>query len=148
MFFQDLCIQVPILKFPDEGFSACGREDKTATTEDSWAQFEDFEDFDEEFENFGANDTGDGIFAPLLGIKEVSTLSSLSPRIYTFFFMFVLPNILQRTLIILCLSLQTLDKTLILIMELMKYARLEKNAFSMCSVHLIIQTLINILHGK
>jgi len=66
--FEDLCIQVPILKFPDEGFSACGREDKTATTEDSWAQFEDFEDFDEEFENFGANDTGDGIFAPLLGM--------------------------------------------------------------------------------
>jgi len=66
--FEDLCIQVPILKFPDEGFSACGREDKTATTEDSWAKFDDFAEFDEEFENFGKNETGDGMFAPLLGM--------------------------------------------------------------------------------
>ena len=65
--FQDLCIQVPILKFPDEGFAACNRVEGKSTTEDSWAQFEDFADFDEEFENFGKNDSGDGLFAPLLG---------------------------------------------------------------------------------
>jgi len=66
--FEDLCIKVPILKFPDEGFAACGRDEAGATTEDSWAQFDDFADFDEEFENFGKNETGDGMFAPLLGM--------------------------------------------------------------------------------
>ena len=58
---------MPILKFPDEGFAACGRDDGKATTEDSWADFDDFAEFDEEFENFGKNESGDGMFAPLLG---------------------------------------------------------------------------------
>lgn len=67
--FEDICIQVPILKFPDEGFAACGRKDDgKATTEDSWADFDDFAEFDEEFENFGKNESGDGMFAPLLGM--------------------------------------------------------------------------------
>ena len=66
---KDFCIRVPILKFPDEGFAACNRQNGQETTEDSWNQFEDFMEFDEEFENFGKNDTGDGLFAPLLGMR-------------------------------------------------------------------------------
>eukprot|EP00092_Neocalanus_flemingeri_P023513 GFUD01025500.1.p1 GENE.GFUD01025500.1~~GFUD01025500.1.p1 ORF type:complete len:1021 (+),score=134.31 GFUD01025500.1:157-3219(+) len=71
--FEDLCIQVPILKFPDEGFSACNRKEEKATTVDSWADFDDFAEFDEEFESFGENETGDGLFAPLLGLLMPQT---------------------------------------------------------------------------
>ena len=66
--FEDFCRKVPIMKFPEEGFSACNRDKTPAaeqswtTTEDRWEGFDDFDEFDDEFDTFGINDTSDGPF--------------------------------------------------------------------------------------
>ena len=84
--FEDFCRKVPIMKFPEEGFSACNR-DKTpeaeqswTTTEDRWEGFDDFDEFDDEFDTFGVNDTSDGPFnvPALLGEKFFWNIFSLT----------------------------------------------------------------------
>jgi len=67
--FDDLCIKVPILKFPDEGFWACNRIKKGQTTPKPWADFADFDDFDDEFDKVGTNSSkGKDRLTPLLSI--------------------------------------------------------------------------------
>jgi len=93
--FEDFCRKVPIMKFPEEGFSACNR-DKTpeaeqswTTTEDRWEGFDDFDEFDDEFDTFGVNDTSDGPFnvPALLGFfmpdkVDINTLEKWSDEFY------------------------------------------------------------------
>ena len=49
---QDLCIKVPVLKFPDGGLSACNQnrvvETETTTEDPHWAEFGEFDKFEED----------------------------------------------------------------------------------------------------
>ena len=64
-----MCIKVPILKFPDEGFYGCTKIREGQTTPAPWGGFADFDDFDEEFEKAGrSNNTQQSLIAPLMSM--------------------------------------------------------------------------------
>ena len=73
---QDLCIKVPVLKFPEGGLAACDRNitDPTqSTTEDPWAEFGEFDTFEQDtsFNSFDviANASNqEGILGEILGL--------------------------------------------------------------------------------
>ena len=91
--FDDQCIKVPILKFPEEGFTACSKDKGggvTVSTEDPWkVSWGDFDNFDEEFDAIGTNKTGEGIdVLDLIQVLfsgsnvDIDRLESLSDQFY------------------------------------------------------------------
>ena len=71
-YYQDLCIKVPVLKFPEGGLAACKQntQDLQSTTEDPWADFGEFDKFEQDssfsLEGFGNTSSQSGLFGDVL----------------------------------------------------------------------------------